>query len=74
MCWSEKDDCKVFLKKFACRKCEGNIGKVVELKEKLCDVEDTVRELTYSGGRLIELCRSKWSVGVIQIANRLRRI
>ena len=29
---------------FACRKCEGNIGEVVEQEERLCDEVETVRQ------------------------------
>ena len=30
-----------------CRKCEGNIGEVVEQEEKLCDEVESAREFTY---------------------------
>ena len=40
-----------FSRHFACRKCEGNIGKAVEQKERSCDEVETVRELAYLGDR-----------------------
>ena len=35
-----------------CRRCEGNIGEVVEQEERLCDEVETVREFTYLGDRV----------------------
>ena len=35
-----------------CRKCEGNIGEVVEQEETLCDEVEKVREFTYHGDRV----------------------
>ena len=32
-----------------CRKCEGNIGEVVQQEEKLCDEVETVRDFIYLG-------------------------
>ena len=48
MCQSEKDDSK-FLINITCKKCEGNIGVIVEHEEMLGDEVETVRELTYLG-------------------------
>ena len=41
-----------FLRNFACRKCETNIGKTVEHKEKTCDEVKIVRQFTYLGNRV----------------------
>ena len=35
--------------KFACRKCERNIGEAVEQEDMLCDGLETVGEFTYPG-------------------------
>ena len=40
-------DVPEFSRNFTCRKCEENIGEVVEQEEKLCDEVETVQELTY---------------------------
>ena len=40
-----------FSRNFACKKCEGNIGKAVQQKES-CHEEETVREFTYLGCRV----------------------
>ena len=37
---------------FTGRKCEGNIGEVVEQEEKLCDEVKTVMKFTYLGERV----------------------
>ena len=34
-----------FLRNFACRKCEGNVGEAVGQEERLCDRVETVKEL-----------------------------
>ena len=39
---------------FVCKKCEGNIGEVVEKQEKLCDEVQTVREFTYLSDKVSE--------------------
>ena len=39
-----------FSRNFTCRKCDGNFGLTVELKEKLCDEVGIVRDFTYLGG------------------------
>ena len=41
-----------FLRNCACRKCEGNIGEVVEQEEKLCDEVETARKFAYLGDRV----------------------
>ena len=41
-----------FPRNFTCRKCEGNIGEVVEQEEKLCNEMETVQEFTYLGDRV----------------------
>ena len=51
-CAKVKSVCPTFSRNFAYRNCEGNIGEVVEQKEKLCDEEETVREITYLGDRV----------------------
>ena len=51
MYWSENGFSKAF-KKFNCTKCEGNIGEVVEQKEKICDEVETVSEFTNVGYRV----------------------
>ena len=38
-----------FLRKYTCRKCDGNIGEAVEQEEKLCDEVKTAHEFTYLG-------------------------
>ena len=51
MCWSEKDNSKVF-HKIKCRQCDGNIGEAVEQEESLCDEVDTASEFSYLGDRV----------------------
>ena len=41
-----------FSRNYACRKCDGNIGKAVEQEENVCDEMETVKELTYLGDRV----------------------
>ena len=41
-----------FQRRFACRKCDVNIGEAVEQTEMLCDEVETVREFTYLGDRV----------------------
>ena len=42
----------IFSSNFTYRKCEGNIGEVVEQEEKLCDEVETIREFPYVGDRV----------------------
>ena len=39
----------MFSRRFAGRKCEGNIVEAVEQEERLCDKVETVMEFTYLG-------------------------
>ena len=41
-----------FSRNHICRKCEGNIGEVVEQEERLCDEVETVQVFTYHGDRV----------------------
>ena len=41
-----------YSRNFACRKCEGNVGKAVEQEVELCDEVETVSEYTSFGDRV----------------------
>ena len=43
---------ETFSRNFACRKCVGNIGEVVEQKERPCDEVETGWIFTYLGVRV----------------------
>ena len=42
----------MFLRNFACRRCERNIGEAVEQEERSCGEVETVRKFTYLGDRV----------------------
>ena len=51
-CYGVKWMAPRFLINFTCQKCEWNIGNAAEQEVKLCDVVETVSELTYLGDRV----------------------